>query len=309
MVSWNVGFRLPGSKEDLSGSAATERQAIEMLVSESRKKMRQLGIRSHRGTAVFFIDSIQGDLQELNDTSLPEDYVVYLIISMVNDRRDADQKFQRERESEQGVEVSTAAEARSETVSPPPVSVSMGMINEWLSGNGSEPFAYRPVVDQLTSLSEPADINSWTSDLLDYFDFYDAGEVELFPRFLKLNLDRSMKLRAMWIKIGKNSPYIDYEELSASSGAAGDHADVFLEKFIPIADGNGETLVVDLREGSQKGCILCYPSDRAISNGVAWKGLAELLEEITRSLTEAAPFRDSYTADVVEGKLRWTPVR
>lgn len=66
---------------------------------------------------------------------------------------------------------------------------------------------------------------------------------------------------------------------------AGSEAGMFLPSFVPIAENqSGDYLFVDLRHGTQHGCVTHYRKDSADWSGSAWPSIETMLADIATAL-------------------------
>lgn len=89
---------------------------------------------------------------------------------------------------------------------------------------------------------------------------------------------------------------------------AGSTGDMFamLPEFLPIAtDGGGWHLLVDLRDGEQRGCVREYDKYDGHLPPV-WRGVGEMLAEVATALETETPVR-GHMPEVDDGRLGWRP--
>lgn len=121
---------------------------------------------------------------------------------------------------------------------------------------------------------------------------------------------------------------------SADDGEEPDEADeagapsyVFHPLFMPIAeDGCGQTMFVDLREGSWHGCIGVWDHESAWDSAVYWESITDMLTDVRNALFQGSPALVAHVRRWIErfhghsggtevwlpevdstGHLEWTP--
>ncbi|SMC99088.1 SMI1/KNR4 family protein [Lentzea albidocapillata] len=105
---------------------------------------------------------------------------------------------------------------------------------------------------------------------------------------------------------------------------AGTTSGIFLGEFVPVAaDGMGDYVFVDERQGRASGCIREWDVDEGSRLPTLWPSLDSMLTDIARSLETGEPvlqehakaarakfFKVSvYVPEVRDGMLSWQPVR
>ena len=93
-------------------------------------------------------------------------------------------------------------------------------------------------------------------------------------------------------------PACDYYAGSAGSS--------YHPAWIPIAgDGFADELVVDLRPGAMRGCVLEWEQESAQVLRPEWKGVEAMLAEVHRALSEGVPAGHSYPTVTEDGRIDW----
>lgn len=76
--------------------------------------------------------------------------------------------------------------------------------------------------------------------------------------------------------------------------------------WLPIAgDGFADELVVDLRPGPMRGCVLEWEQEGAQVVATEWSGVSAMLDDVYRSLTEGVPSGYSHPSVTEDGRLDW----
>lgn len=91
---------------------------------------------------------------------------------------------------------------------------------------------------------------------------------------------------------------------------AGTTGDMFamLPEFLPLAtDGGGWHLLVDLREGQDRGCVREYDKYDGHQLPI-WRGVGEMLAEVAAALDQGSPVR-GYVPEVDDERLGWRTAR
>ncbi|RRO12806.1 SMI1/KNR4 family protein [Saccharopolyspora rhizosphaerae] len=87
---------------------------------------------------------------------------------------------------------------------------------------------------------------------------------------------------------------------------AGSPGSSFHPSWIPIAgDGFADELVVDLRPGRLHGCVLEWEQEHAQVLRPEWQGIAAMLADVHRSLSNGVPAGHSYPTVTEDGRLDW----
>ncbi|GGI77734.1 hypothetical protein GCM10011581_13590 [Saccharopolyspora subtropica] len=87
---------------------------------------------------------------------------------------------------------------------------------------------------------------------------------------------------------------------------AGSPGSSFHPAWIPIAgDGFADELVVDLRPGPLRGCVLEWEQETAQVLRPEWQGVTTMLSDVYRALTEGVPAGHSYATVTEDGRLDW----
>ena len=66
-----------------------------------------------------------------------------------------------------------------------------------------------------------------------------------------------------------------------------------------------ESLVVDLRPGTLRGCVLEWDHERAEAHGPEWRSITEMLEQIATALEDRSKVRHSRPDTTTDGRLDW----
>lgn len=76
--------------------------------------------------------------------------------------------------------------------------------------------------------------------------------------------------------------------------------------WIPIAgDGFADELVVDLRPGPLRGCVLEWEQESARSTSPEWSGVSTMLADVRRALREGGSAGHSHPTITEDGRLDW----
>lgn len=95
-----------------------------------------------------------------------------------------------------------------------------------------------------------------------------------------------------------DSPACDYY-----AGSAGNS---YHPAWIPIAgDGFADELLVDLRPGSLRGCVLEWEQETGKVHRPQWGGVGAMLAEVHRALVESVPAGHSRPTVTEDGRLDW----
>lgn len=87
---------------------------------------------------------------------------------------------------------------------------------------------------------------------------------------------------------------------------AGSAGNSFHPAWIPIAgDGFADELVIDLRPGPLRGCVLEWEQEVARVGPPVWPDLATLLADVHRALTEGSSAGYSRAVVTEDGRLDW----
>ena len=87
---------------------------------------------------------------------------------------------------------------------------------------------------------------------------------------------------------------------------AGSPGSSYHPAWIPIAgDGFADELVVDLRPGAMRGCVLEWEQESAQVLRPEWKGVEAMLAEVHRALSEGVPAGHSYPTVTEDGRIDW----
>ena len=87
---------------------------------------------------------------------------------------------------------------------------------------------------------------------------------------------------------------------------AGSPGSSYHPAWIPIAgDGFADELVVDLRPGPMRGCVLEWEQEAAQVLVTEWSGVTAMLTDVYRALTEGTPSGYSHPTVTEDGRLDW----
>ncbi len=76
--------------------------------------------------------------------------------------------------------------------------------------------------------------------------------------------------------------------------------------WVPFAfDGLGDALVVDLRPGPLRGCVMEWDHERAEAHGPEWRSITEMLEQIATALEERSKVRHCRPDTTTDGRIDW----
>jgi hypothetical protein len=68
-----------------------------------------------------------------------------------------------------------------------------------------------------------------------------------------------------------------FEPHQNNSSPAGTPAGIYLPEYIPIADRDGSTLVIDTRDGELHGCVSEYAGEGADDPGPLWRSVSAMV--------------------------------
>ncbi|WP_433870074.1 SMI1/KNR4 family protein [Saccharopolyspora sp. CA-218241] len=87
---------------------------------------------------------------------------------------------------------------------------------------------------------------------------------------------------------------------------AGSPGSSYHPAWIPIAgDGFADELVVDLRPGPLRGCVLEWEQEAAQVLRPEWHGVSAMLAAVHRALVDGVPAGHSYATVTEDGRLDW----
>ncbi|WP_093084071.1 SMI1/KNR4 family protein [Pseudonocardia oroxyli] len=111
-------------------------------------------------------------------------------------------------------------------------------------------------------------------------------------------------LRAM---AGLNGPPEDpYDVDRHEAQPAGTPAGIFIRSFLPIAnDGSGGHLIVDLRDGDERGSIKYFDKVDADTGSRWWQSVEHLVTDVADGLQHGRMVQPYWTAEVEDGHLNW----
>ncbi len=98
-----------------------------------------------------------------------------------------------------------------------------------------------------------------------------------------------------------------------AAAPAGTAATQFLPSFVPFAeDGRGQSMVVDLRDGSARGSVSIWDPENGGLNTPLWPGVAAMLSDVAESLHTGRPALNGTTRHrplrpgLADDRLAWT---
>ncbi|WP_141718120.1 SMI1/KNR4 family protein [Nocardia altamirensis] len=260
-------------------------------------------------TAVYFDTIYELEIFGITDFSVPTDAIVEQILTALPNARNILQPS--------GENSPTPATSRARFdihAGPGGLSGQLDRITTWTQTHLGRA-AFLPAAD-------PSDIaaaqqysgNRWPQDLLDLFSRINGSELPILPEHDLLSLDRSNDIRQLWLDITtdlrQRHPEMaaDFDPEVLGAMPAGTPAGIYLPQFVPIADRDGATLVVDTRPGDLHGCITEYTAEGSDDDGPLWTSLAAMLTNLADSLETGTEFlRDRPSA--VAGELIWEQAR
>ncbi|MBY6540379.1 hypothetical protein HQ325_17020 [Rhodococcus sp. BP-349] len=128
----------------------------------------------------------------------------------------------------------------------------------------------------------------------------------LFPSTATLDPARSVDISRLWVQVEQGSDYEPESSDADQEDLAGGWAGTYDKRFVPIADQDGVTVIVDTRPGPRQGCVSEYKGAFIDETDVRWSSLAELFTELRTALTGNELFADRYTAAFRDGHLTWS---
>jgi cell wall assembly regulator SMI1 len=88
---------------------------------------------------------------------------------------------------------------------------------------------------------------------------------------------------------------LDGDQVDESYDMAGPPCYGFHPLFVPIAEDHcGDTMFVDLREGSQHGCIGVWDPESDWDDGVCWESVTDMLTDVRDALLHGEPAMVAY---------------
>jgi cell wall assembly regulator SMI1 len=110
-----------------------------------------------------------------------------------------------------------------------------------------------------------------------------------------LTIPDALEVRRFWLDV-----HVRIGE-AIVSGEAGEPSHTFQSAFLPIAaDGSGQYLFVDLRDGLLRGCIGQWDHEHSFDDTIRWASVTDMLDDIAGALTHGVPAATSHAA----GRLR-----
>lgn len=151
-------------------------------------------------------------------------------------------------------------------------------------------------VQQELSAELPADLRAWWS-CCDGTDPDVLAEV-LPPFYTPYGMHKSLqewRAKCEQLPVGR-----------AAGRQAGAHSQVFHPEWMPIAgDGYADELVVDLRPGPLRGCVLEWEKDAGRVQWCGWRSIRDMLGSVHRALTEGTAVVHSFPVVTEDGRLTW----
>ncbi|WP_433377118.1 SMI1/KNR4 family protein [Actinoplanes sp. CA-142083] len=126
----------------------------------------------------------------------------------------------------------------------------------------------------------PADLHRWWQ----LADGMTVGVLDpLIPSlYTPLPVAEALKNRQFSLSLDQESTDADEVAGAPSYG--------FHPLFVPIAEDHcGQTMFIDLREGSQHGCIGVWDHESAWDDGVYWESLSDMLTDVRDALVHGRP--------------------
>lgn len=120
----------------------------------------------------------------------------------------------------------------------------------------------------------------------------------LIPGYDVLDIDDAYRVRKQLLTAW------DIGEAAAYPNIAGEPAYTFIPDYLPIAERDGNLLVVDLRPGSRSGLIRLFDKVDADDDTPTWPELATLLNELATAIANHQPF-DNWLPTIDNGHLNW----
>jgi cell wall assembly regulator SMI1 len=197
-------------------------------------------------------------------------------------------------------------------------------IDRWLAGNaprlraGAGPSVSTSDIDAVVSelgLSLPYDLVSlWRkldgvrTDLLQclippgYEPLTAAGSLRCWRRHRALQYD--------WYPVELHSQLDEFlARLAAAPAGSCTTEQVWVSAWLPVAsDVHGRCLVVDLRDGPRRGCVMRYAVDHGCE-GPLWPGVAAMLDDVALSLEDGVWAGEMYRKVDEHGRLYWSEQR
>lgn len=112
--------------------------------------------------------------------------------------------------------------------------------------------------------------------------------------------------RAWEVWSGHRKTWAAQWERPACDYYAGSPGSSYHPAWIPIAgDGFADELVVDLRPGPMRGCVLEWEQEAGQVQRPEWRSISAMLTDVHRSLTEGASAGHSHPTVTEDGRLDW----
>ncbi|AHI01379.1 hypothetical protein GCM10010174_10210 [Kutzneria viridogrisea] len=87
---------------------------------------------------------------------------------------------------------------------------------------------------------------------------------------------------------------------------AGSPGRSFHPLWVPFAfDGLGDALVIDLRPGELRGCVLEWDHELSQAREPEWTSIGEMLDQVATALEERSKVRHSFPETTTDGRLDW----
>ncbi|WP_433664130.1 SMI1/KNR4 family protein [Nocardia sp. CA-128927] len=307
MVQWSVGLqhRDSAGAAVLRGEADSPEQAARELVDAARTFLHGRAERYGELSIAHFDTIFQLEILGIADLSIPTDAIVQQILAALPNARNILEPS--------GENSPTPAISRARLdihAGPGGVSRQLDRITTWTQTHLGR-VAFLPAADAAAiTAAQQHSGNRWPQDMLDLFAHANGSELPILPDHDLLSMDRSNDIRKLWLDImvdlRERHPEMaaDFDQEALGAMPAGTPAGIFLPQFVPIADRDGATLVVDTRPGDRTGCIIEYTAEGSDDEGPLWISLAAMLTNLADSYEAGTEFL-RYRPSVVAGELTW----
>ncbi|HEY8373048.1 MAG TPA: SMI1/KNR4 family protein [Pseudonocardiaceae bacterium] len=105
---------------------------------------------------------------------------------------------------------------------------------------------------------------------------------------------------------GHRKVWLDSWSAPQAAPEAGGPANSYHPAWVPLAfDGVGNDLVVDLRPGPLRGCVLEWDHEACRVEGPQWPGVAAMLEAVVYAVTTGTQLGHSLPTVTPDGRLDW----
>ncbi|TDQ53087.1 outer membrane protein assembly factor BamB family protein [Actinorugispora endophytica] len=199
----------------------------------------------------------------------------------------------------------------------PSVEESWKRVLDWLDANvpGSPELRREPPTDEeVRRLEEEALGFPLPPDLVAWWRMPRFDDLTVFPPdHASIGLGEVASIRGAALESrGADSGFADPAHDGDGDGEAGTPPPHYSEYFVPIAaDGSGDHMFVDLREGPRQGCVMSWRHDDANDEPAEWPSLAHLLADVADAMHDGRPaglwrYRDR--GEPVTGDSGYLPV-